>query len=486
MRGCRLERTMTLLPEFPMRCWPLPDCWPPRRSRRSRKAAVRSTRSAKPTAAPAPLRGRRQSPLRSLPHCRRQRPARSPNRRLRWQPVPVRPIAPKPAGNSAQEGVQGAGKRHASKQPARSPLAIGGRWHDGACIPLTGVTHSPPLFVKRQYEFDDARKTWLLQAAVYTSDSCTANVRMLTYQGEGSFRDNREIAGREQRLRCKLQDRPLEGYASQPRRRADPAERTLRQRRLRAGSLARPLRHRLPDPRHSLARAVAPRGRAGERQQRQVLHGYPLVRSRLERRSAGAAEQLRAGPYALSGAARRQPQPWLCSGPRLRLTGTDAGAAARAASSRIMSTAFSAIITTGALVLPDTSVGMTEQSTTRRPPHAVHAQARVDHRQRIAAPSCRCRSDGRSSRRCRGRTASSVVVGRRLSGPGLTSRFDVGPHRARCAAIARAALTPATVVAPVELGRQVVRLHLGRLEADRSSGSARGRAIPAAAGRPTA
>lgn len=39
----------------------------------------------------------------------------------------------------------------------------------------------------------------------------------------------------------------------------------------------------------------------------------------------------------------------------------------RLGSSAIRSLAFSAIITTGALVLPDTSVGMIEQSTTRRP-----------------------------------------------------------------------------------------------------------------------
>jgi hypothetical protein len=32
-----------------------------------------------------------------------------------------------------------------------------------------------------------------------------------------------------------------------------------------------------------------------------------------------------------------------------------------------MSTAFSAIITAGAFVFPDTKVGITEQSTTRRP-----------------------------------------------------------------------------------------------------------------------
>lgn len=37
-------------------------------------------------------------------------------------------------------------------------------------------------------------------------------------------------------------------------------------------------------------------------------------------------------------------------------------------SARIMSDAFSAIMTTGALVSPETSVGMIEQSTTRRPP----------------------------------------------------------------------------------------------------------------------
>ena len=54
-----------------------------------------------------------------------------------------------------------------------------------------------------------------------------------------------------------------------------------------------------------------------------------------------------------------------------------------AASARIMSLAFSAIITTGALVLPDTSVGMIEQSTTRKPVHAVHAQPVVDDRHRV-------------------------------------------------------------------------------------------------------
>jgi hypothetical protein len=130
--------------------------------------------AAKPSPKPVPLP---QAAPRSL--------AQTP---VAAEPVPGGPTAAKPAAPPPQKASRkGTGKRNAGKQPIRSPLAIDGRWHDGQCIPLTGVTHSPPLFVKRQYEFDDARKTWLLQAAVYTSDSCTANVRMLTYQGEGSF-----------------------------------------------------------------------------------------------------------------------------------------------------------------------------------------------------------------------------------------------------------------------------------------------------------
>jgi len=96
--------------------------------------------------------------------------------------------APKPAAAPARKSSKPVAKNGSrSKAPARSPVALDGRWHDSQCIPLTGVTHSPPLFVKRQYEFDDARKTWLLEAAVYTSDSCVAGARLLTYKGEGSF-----------------------------------------------------------------------------------------------------------------------------------------------------------------------------------------------------------------------------------------------------------------------------------------------------------
>ena len=63
----------------------------------------------------------------------------------------------------------------------------------------------------------------------------------------------------------------------------------------------------------------------------------------------------------------------------------------------------SAIISVGELVLPLVMVGMTLASATRRPAHAVHAQPRVDHRQRVArpAPSSRCRPGGRWWCRCR-------------------------------------------------------------------------------------
>ena len=58
---------------------------------------------------------------------------------------------------------------------------------------------------------------------------------------------------------------------------------------------------------------------------------------------------------------------YVISGWGLRRSCTTRRVIASSDPARIMSLAFSAIITTGALVLPDTSVGMIEQSTTRRP-----------------------------------------------------------------------------------------------------------------------
>ncbi len=48
-----------------------------------------------------------------------------------------------------------------------------------------------------------------------------------------------------------------------------------------------------------------------------------------------------------------------------------------------MSAAFSAIITTAALVLPPTMLGNTEASATRSASHAVHAQLRIHNGVRI-------------------------------------------------------------------------------------------------------
>jgi hypothetical protein len=82
-----------------------------------------------------------------------------------------------------------AGKPRPAKVAARSPspVPMNGRWQDSDCIPLTGATHRPALFVKRQYEFDDARRAWELDATVYSSDSCAGSARLLTYHGAGSY-----------------------------------------------------------------------------------------------------------------------------------------------------------------------------------------------------------------------------------------------------------------------------------------------------------
>ena len=64
--------------------------------------------------------------------------------------------------------------------------------------------------------------------------------------------------------------------------------------------------------------------------------------------------------------------------------GNEYARAAAQAPASIHSAARSAIISVGELVLPLVMVGMTLASTTRRPCDAVHAQARVDDRHRVA------------------------------------------------------------------------------------------------------
>ncbi len=102
--------------------------------------------------------------------------------------------SPKAATEAKASGARSSSRKTASNSSRRgkravqpSPVALNGRWHDSRCIPLTGATHRPPLYVKREYEFADARKTWRLDAAVYTSEACLRNTRLLTYHGEGSF-----------------------------------------------------------------------------------------------------------------------------------------------------------------------------------------------------------------------------------------------------------------------------------------------------------
>jgi len=92
-----------------------------------------------------------------------------------------------PAATAGSTPVRRETRRRSA--PARQAVAINlnGRWHDSQCIPLAGVTRSVPLYVQREFEFDDARKTWQLQASVFTSSACLASTRMLTYRGAGSF-----------------------------------------------------------------------------------------------------------------------------------------------------------------------------------------------------------------------------------------------------------------------------------------------------------
>ena len=94
-----------------------------------------------------------------------------------------------------------------------------------------------------------------------------------------------------------------------------------------------------------------------------------------------------------------------------------------------MSAAFSAIMTTGALVLPDTSVGMMRAVDDAQAGDAVHAQ--LAHRPPLAAspaPILQVPLGWKIVRRCRGEVEQLVVASRPRRRAGI-SRCDVRPQR---------------------------------------------------------
>lgn len=131
--------------------------------------------------------GASRAPARSVPApAASAPPSASPaaGRAVQKSPAPRSAASrSKPARPTAQRQPRG---RNVASRPAGA-VALSGRWQDSECIPLTGVTHRPALYVKRQYDFDDARRAWRLDAAVYTSDRCIVDSRLLTYEGQGTF-----------------------------------------------------------------------------------------------------------------------------------------------------------------------------------------------------------------------------------------------------------------------------------------------------------
>lgn len=101
-------------------------------------------------------------------------------------PATAKPAAAKPTAAKVN-AAKSSSKRRVVARQAPPAVALNGRWHDGECIPLTGITRAPALFVKRVYDFDDRRKSWRLEASVYPSEACAASTRLLVYRGEGGF-----------------------------------------------------------------------------------------------------------------------------------------------------------------------------------------------------------------------------------------------------------------------------------------------------------
>ena len=102
---------------------------------------------------------------------------------------------PKAGSNTKAAGnTKATGNAKAAPEPRRSiALALTGRWRDANCIPMSGGSGAGgPMFVQRAYEFDEKAHTWTMSGSVYGSDRCSADSRLMTYEGSGSY----EITGR--------------------------------------------------------------------------------------------------------------------------------------------------------------------------------------------------------------------------------------------------------------------------------------------------
>ena len=108
-----------------------------------------------------------------------------------------------------------------------------------------------------------------------------------------------------------------------------------------------------------------------------------------------------------------------------------------------------------ALVLPETTVGMTEASATRRPPKPMHPQFGIDHRHRVAPHLA---GAGRVINRA---AALPGVIQQLLvavdCGAGLEFRLDKGLH-VRCRQDLPAQLQAVDDRALVGLGREIIRV----------------------------
>jgi hypothetical protein len=138
-----------------------------------------------PALMPAPAQAQDGSALFAVGESGTRKGVRAATAPLQVPPAPAaaavekKPVE-KPVAGRASRGAKAA-------KGAAGPFALNGRWEDSQCIPLTGLMHQPQLYIKRQYEFADKRKTWQLNAAVHNSPDCAAGTRLLTYQGSGTF-----------------------------------------------------------------------------------------------------------------------------------------------------------------------------------------------------------------------------------------------------------------------------------------------------------